>query len=77
MRQAMVLWCMDIGETILSVKEVYMLMTITRLRGLIGLDTEKYDRLLEKLDSELVNLNMCKEYVSMLKARQKQVILCL
>lgn len=44
----MVLWCMDIGETILSVKEVYMLMTITRLRGLIGLDTEKYDRLLEK-----------------------------
>jgi len=73
----MVLWCMDIGETILSVKEVYMLMTITRLRGLIGLDTEKYDRLLEKLDSELVNLNMCKEYVSMLKARQKQVILCL
>ena len=73
----MVLWCMDIGETIVSVKEVYMLMTITRLRGLIGLDTEKYDRLLEKLDSELVNLNMCKEYVSMLKARQKQVILCL
>ena len=73
----MVLWCMDIGETILSVKEVYMLMTITRLRGLIGLDTEKYDRLLEKLDSELVNLNMCKEYVSMLKARQKQMILCL
>ena len=73
----MVLWCMDIGETILSVKEVYMLMTITRLRGLIGLDTEKYDRLLEKLDSELVNLNMCKEYVSMLKIRQKQVILCL
>lgn len=73
----MVLWCMDIGETILSVKEVYMLMTITRLRGLIGLDTEKYDRLLEKLDSELVNLNMCKEYVSMLKTRQKQVILCL
>lgn len=73
----MVLWCMDIGETILSVKEVYMLMTITRLRGLIGLDTEKYDRLLERLDSELVNLNMCKEYVSMLKARQKQVILCL
>ena len=73
----MVLWCMDIGETILSVKEVYMLMTITRLRGLIGLDTEKYDRLLEKLDSELVNLNICKEYVSMLKARQKQVILCL
>ena len=73
----MVLWCMDIGETILSVKEVYMLMTITRLRGLIGLDTEKYDRLLEKLDSELVNLNMCKEYVSMVKARQKQVILCL
>ena len=54
-----------------------MLMTITRLRGLIGLDTEKYDRLLERLDSELVNLNMCKEYVSMLKARQKQVILCL
>ena len=73
----MVLWCMDIGETILSVKEVYMLMTITRLRGLIGLDTEKYDRLLERLNSELVNLNMCKEYVSMLKARQKQVILCL
>ena len=73
----MVLWCMDIGETILSVKEVYMLMTITRLRGLIGLDTEKYDRLLEKLDSELVNLNLCKEYVSMLKTRQKQVILCL
>ncbi len=73
----MVLWCMDIGETILSVKEVYMLMTITRLRGLIGLDTEKYDRLLEKLDSELVNLNMCKEYISMVKARQKQVILCL
>ena len=73
----MVLWCMDIGETIVSVKEVYMLMTITRLRGLIGLDTEKYDRLLEKLDSELVNLNMCKEYVSMLKTRQKQVILCL
>lgn len=73
----MVLWCMDIGETILSVKEVYMLMTITRLRGLIGLDTEKYDRLLERLDSELVNLNMCKEYVSMLKTRQKQVILCL
>ena len=73
----MVLWCMDIGETILSVKEVYMLMTITRLRGLIGLDTEKYDRLLEKLDSELVNLNICKEYVSMLKTRQKQVILCL
>lgn len=73
----MVLWCMDIGETILSVKEVYMLMTITRLRGLIGLDTEKYDRLLEKLDSELVNLNICKEYVSMVKARQKQVILCL
>ena len=73
----MVLWCMDIGETIVSVKEVYMLMTITRLRGLIGLDTEKYDRLLEKLDSELVNLNICKEYVSMLKARQKQVILCL
>lgn len=73
----MVLWCMDIGETILSVKEVYMLMTITRLRGLIGLDTEKYDRLLERLDSELVNLNMCKEYVSMVKARQKQVILCL
>ena len=73
----MVLWCMDIGETILSVKEVYMLMTITRLRGLMGLDTEKYDRLLERLDSELVNLNMCKEYVSMMKARQKQVILCL
>ena len=73
----MVLWCMDIGDTILSVKEVYMLMTITRLRGLIGLDTEKYDRLLERLDSELVNLNMCKEYVSMLKTRQKQVILCL
>ena len=73
----MVLWCMDIGETILSVKEVYMLMTITRLRGLMGLDTEKYDRLLERLDSELVNLNMCKEYVSMVKARQKQVILCL
>ena len=73
----MVLWCMDIGETIVSVKEVYMLMTITRLRGLIGLDTEKYDRLLERLNSELVNLNMCKEYVSMLKARQKQVILCL
>ena len=73
----MVLWCMDIGETILSVKEVYMLMTITRLRGLIGLDTEKYDRLLERLNSELVNLNMCKEYVSMLKARQKQVILCI
>ena len=73
----MVLWCMDIGETIVSVREVYMLMTITRLRGLIGLDTEKYDRLLEKLDSELVNLNMCKEYVSMVKARQKQVILCL
>jgi len=73
----MVLWCMDIGETILSVKEVYMLMTITRLRGLIGLDTEKYDRLLERLDSELVNLNICKEYVSMVKARQKQVILCL
>ena len=73
----MVLWCMDIGETILSVKEVYMLMTITRLRGLMGLDTEKYDRLLERLDSELVNLNMCKEYISMVKARQKQVILCL
>ena len=64
----MALWCNKASGTLIRIKKSYFVIITARIQGIISSDVaEKYERLLEKLDSTIISSSVCADYVQITK----------
>ena len=77
----MAVWCNEASGTLVQIKKSYLMMAAARVQRIISSDiAEKYERVLEKLDSMIISSSVCADYVQMTKTKYAsggKVVVCL
>ena len=77
----MAVWCNEASGTLVQIKKSYLMVAAARVQRIINSDiAEKYERVLEKLDSMIISSSVCANYVQMTRTKYAsggKIVVCL